>query len=103
MAKGLQSWSVKESGSPVSSAEVLTASWSTDTAKSFSSTTRAIMGIRATAGAGNLTVTLAGGGTVLIPNAAIDSVFAPGSIVPFACDKLSFSAGETSFSVMGLF
>jgi len=103
MAKGLQSWSVKESGSPVSSAEILTGTWSTDTAQSFSSTTRAIMGIKPTAGAGNLTVTLAGGGTVLIPNATIDSVFAPGSIVPFACTSLSFSAGETDFSVMGLF
>jgi len=41
MATGLQSWSVKELGSPVSSAEILTANGTTT--KTFSSTTRALM------------------------------------------------------------
>ena len=40
MAKGLQSWSVKESGAPVSKAEIKTATSATSV--SFSSTTRAI-------------------------------------------------------------
>ena len=103
MAKGLQSWSVKESGSPVSSAEILTAAGN-DT-KTFSQTTRGMMGVSATAVAGTMTLNLAGGGTLTLPSqAAVDAIFAPGSIVPFACDSFVFSNNsETTFRVAGLF
>ena len=103
MAKGLQSWSVKESGAPVSKAEIKSATFDATTTYSFSSTTRAILGITAATGSGTLTITLAGGGTLVIPNAAINSVFAPGSITPFACDSFVFSAEETAFVFVGLF
>jgi hypothetical protein len=103
MAKGLQSWSVKESGAPVTSAEIKSATFSASASYSFSSSTRAIMGVTAATGSGTLTLTLAGGGTLVIPNAAINSVFAPGSIVPFACDSFVFSAEETAFAFVGLF
>ena len=108
MAKGLQSWSVKESGAPVTKAESKTAG-SKLTAVSFSSTTRAIMGVTPTRSAfstsSTLTLALAGGGTlVLTGKAAIDSVFAPGGIVPFACDSFTFNdASEDEFTVIGLF
>ena len=101
MAKGLQSWSVKESGAPVTSAEIKTAT--DDTAVSFSSTTRAMMGVVVPAGTEDLTLTLAGGGTLIIPGAAVAAVFAPGGIVPFACDSFSFGGTETGFKVVGLF
>ena len=103
MAKGLQSWSVKESGAPVTSAEIKTASGSSSTAVSFSSTTRAIMGVVVPAGTEDLTLTLAGGGTLVIPGAAVAAVFAPGGIVPFACDSFVFASTETGFKVVGLF
>ena len=108
MAKGLQSWSVKESGAPVSKAEIQRAPSSTATV-SFSSTTRAIMGHTTTRSAfstsSTLTLTLAGGGTlVLTGKTAIDAVFAPGGIVPFACDSFAFNDGsEDEFIVVGLF
>tara|TARA_Y100000310_G_scaffold4935_1_gene5823 strand:+ start:294 stop:605 length:312 start_codon:yes stop_codon:yes gene_type:complete len=103
MAKGLQSWSVKESGAPVFSAEVKTAAGQTSV--SFSSTTRGMMGVSATSVAGTMTLNFAGGGTLTLPNqAAIDAVFAPGGIVPFACDSFVFSNdSETTFRVIGLF
>ena len=103
MAKGLQSWSVKESGAPVTKAEIKSATFAAGTKYSFSSTTRAILGITAATSAANLTLYLAGGGTLVIPNSAINSVFAPGSIIPFACDSFSFSAEETAFAFVGLF
>jgi len=104
MAKGLQSWTVKESGAPVSSAQVLRGSFTGGTTYSFSKTTRAILGVTAQSHASTtLTLTLAGGGTILIPNAAINSVFAPGSITPFACDSFVFSVTEPDFSIIGLF
>ena len=103
MAKGLQSWSVKESGAPVTSAEIKTASGSSSTAVSFSSTTRAMMGVTVPAATQNLTLTLAGGGTLVIPGAAVAAVFAPGGIVPFACDSFVFASTETGFKVVGLF
>ena len=103
MAKGLQSWSVKESGAPVSKAELFDQTFGSTTKYSFASTTRAILGITAATSAANLTLYLAGGGTLVIPNSAINSVFAPGSIVPFACDSFEFSAEETSFAFVGLF
>ena len=108
MAKGLQSWSVKESGAPVSKAEIKSAG-SKLTAVEFSSTTRAIMGHTTTRSGFNttdtLTLALAGGGTlVLTGKVAIDAVFAPGGIVPFACDSFTFNdASEDEFKVVGLF
>ena len=100
-----KSWSVRESGNPVIAAEILSASWSTDTAKTFSQTTRAMMGVSTTAVAGTMTLNLAGGGTLVLPTAAaVDAVFAPGGIVPFACVSFTFSnASETTFRVAGLF
>ena len=103
MAKGLQSWSVKESGAPVSKAELFDQTFLINTKYSFASTTRAILGITAATSAANLTLYLAGGGTLVIPNSAINSVFAPGSIIPFACDSFEFSAEETAFAFVGLF
>ena len=102
MAKGLQSWSVKESGAPVTSAELKTATG--QTAVTFSSTTRAMMGVSTTAVAGTMTITLASGSSFILPNkASIDAVFAPGGIVPFACDSFQFSASDSTFTVVGLF
>ena len=101
MAKGLQSWSVKESGAPVTSAEIKTAT--SGTAVSFSSTTRGMMGVVVPTNTEDLTLTLAGGGTLVIPGAAVSAVFAPGGIVPFACDSFVFTSSETDFKVVGLF
>ena len=101
MAKGLQSWSVQESGAPVSAAEIKTAT--SATAVSFSGTTRGMMGVVVPAGTQDLTLTLAGGGTVVIPGAAVAAIFAPGGIVPFACDSFVFGGSETAFKVIGLF
>jgi len=101
MAKGLQSWSVKEQGAPITSAEIKTATSATSV--SFSSTTRAMMGVVVPAGTQDLTLTLASGETIVIPGAAVASVFAPGSIVPFACDSFVFGGSETTFKVIALF
>ena len=56
MAKGLQSWSVKESGAPVTSAEIKTAT--SATAVSFSSTTRGMMGVVIPTNTHDMTLTL---------------------------------------------
>ena len=101
MAKGLQSWSVKEQGAPITSAEIKTAT--STTAVSFSNTTRAMMGVVVPAGTQDLTLTLASGETIVIPGAAVSSIFAPGAIVPFACDSFVFAGSETAFKVIGLF
>jgi len=101
MAKGLQSWSVKEAGAPVTSAEIKQAD--SGNTVTFSSTSRAMMGVVAPAGTEALTLTLASGETIEIPGAAVASVFAPGSIVPFACDSFSFTTSETTFKVIALF
>jgi len=101
MAKGLQSWSVKESGAPVTSAEIKTATSATKV--SFSSTSRALMGVVIPTNTEDLTLYLAGGGTVVIPGAAVSAVFAPGGIVPFACDGFAFASTETGFKVIALF
>ena len=101
MAKGLQSWSVKESGAPVTSAEIKDGNGATSV--SFSSTTRAMMGVVIPTNAHDMTLTLAGGGTVIIPGAAVAAIFAPGGIVPFACDSFVFASTETGFKVIGLF
>ena len=101
MAKGLQSWSVKESGAPVTSAEIKTAT--SATAVSFSQTTRGMMGVVIPTNTEDLTLTLAGGGTLIIPGAAVSAVFAPGGIVPFACDSFVFAGSEDEFKVVGLF
>ena len=101
MAKGLQSWTIQESGAPVTACEIKTAT--SATAVSFSSTTRAMMGVVVPAGTEDMTLTLAGGGTLVIPGAAVSTIFAPGGIVPFACDSFVFSASEGAFQVVGLF
>jgi len=101
MAKGLQSWSVKESGAPVTSAEIKAGD--SGNKVSFSSTSRALMGVVAPAGTEDLTLYLASGGTVVIPGAAVSAVFAPGGIVPFACDGFAFASTETGFKVIALF
>ena len=101
MAKGLQSWSVKEAGAPVTSAEITTAT--SGTRVTFSSTSRAMMCVVAPTNTENLTLTLASGETLEIPGAAVASVFAPGSIVPFACDSFVFGGTETGFKVIALF
>ena len=101
MAKGLQSWSVKESGAPVTSAEIKTATSATKV--SFSSTSRALMGVVIPTNTEDLTLYLASGGTVVIPGAAVSAVFAPGGIVPFACDGFAFASTETGFKVIALF
>jgi len=85
MAKGLQSWSVKEAGAPITSAEIKTAT--SATAVSFSQSTRAMMGVVVPTNAHDLTLTLASGETIVIPGAAVSAIFAPGAIVPFACDR----------------
>ena len=101
MAKGLQSWSVKEAGAPITSAEIKTAT--SATAVSFSNTTRAMMGVVVPTNAHDMTITLASNETIVIPGAAVSAIFAPGAIVPFACDSFSFASTETGFKVIGLF
>ena len=101
MSKGVQSWSVHESGSPVAAAEIKTAT--SATAVSFSSTVRAMLGVVVPTNTEDMTLNLAGGGTIVIPGAAVGSIFAPGAIVPFACDSFVFGGTETGFKVIGLF
>ena len=101
MAKGLQGWSVREQGAPITSAEIKTAT--STTSVSFSKTTRAMMGVVVPAGTQDLTITLASGETIVIPGAAVSAVFAPGAIVPFACTSFVFAGSETAFKVIGLF
>ena len=101
MAKGIQSWTIQESGAPVSHAEIKTAT--SATAVSFTSTVRARMGVVVPTNTEDMTLNLAGGGTVVIPGAAVAAIFAPGAIVPFACDSFSFASTETGFKVIGLF
>ena len=101
MAKGPHSWSIHESGAPVSACEIKTAT--SDTAVSFSSTVRAMLGDVVQTNAHDMTLTLSGGGTVVIPGAAVKNVFAPGSIIAFACDSFVFAGSETAFKVIGLF
>ena len=101
MAKGLQSWTIQESGAPVSACEIKTAT--SATVVSFSSTVRAMLGVVVPTNTEDMTLTLAGGGTIVIPGAAVSAIFAPGAIVPFACDSFSFASTETGFKVIGLF
>jgi|TARA_R110001583_G_scaffold330_6_gene2993 hypothetical protein len=101
MAKGLQSWSVKEAGAPITSAESKTAT--SATVVSFSQSTRAMMGVSVPTNAHDMTITLASGETIVIPGAAVSAIFAPGAIVPFACNSFSFASTETGFRVIGLF
>jgi hypothetical protein len=101
MSKGVQSWSVHESGSPVAAAEIRQGD--DDTIVSFSSTVRAILGVVVPTNAHDMTLFLAGGGTVVIPGAAVAAIFAPGAIVPFACDSFKFASSETGFKCIGLF
>ena len=101
MAKGLQSWSMQESGGPVTACEIKTGNGTNSV--SFSSTVRAMLGVVVPTNAHDMTLTLAGGGTIVIPGAAVSAIFAPGAIVPFACDSFSFASTETGFKVIGLF
>ena len=101
MAKGLQSWTIQESGAPVSACEIKTAT--SATVVSFSSTVRAMLGVVVPTNAHDMTINLAGGGTIVIPGAAVAAVFAPGGIVPFACDSFVFGGAESTFKVIGLF
>ena len=101
MAKGLHSWTVQESGAPVVKAEIKDRDGTTTV--SFSSPTRGLMGLTAATGSGTLTLTFSAGGTLVIPNAAINSVFAPGGVVPFSCTKFVFSGAESAFQVVGLY
>ena len=101
MAKGLQSWTIQESGAPVSACEIKTAT--SATVVSFSSTVRAMLRVVVPTNTHDMTLTLAGGGTIVIPGAAVAAIFAPGAIVPFACDSFSFASTETGFKVIGLF
>ena len=57
--KGLQSWSFKEAGAPVSRAEILTAT--SATAVSTSGPTRALMGVVVPTNTEDLTLTMADG------------------------------------------
>ena len=61
------------------------------------------MGVVVPAGTEDLTLTLAGGGTIVIPGAAVAAIFAPGGIIPLACDSFVFGGSETAFKVIGLF
>jgi len=101
MAKGLQSWSVKESSAPITSCEIKTGDGTT--AVSFSQTTRGMMGVVVPAGTEDLTLTLGSGETIVIPGAAVAAIFAPGAIVPFACDSFVFGGSESAFKVIGYF
>ena len=101
MAKGLQRWTIQESGAPVTACEIKTAT--SATAVSFSSTVRAMLGVVVPTNAHDMTLNLAGGGTIVIPGASVSAIIAPGSIVPFACDSFSFASTETGFKVIGLF
>ena len=62
-----------------------------------------MLGVVVPTNAHDMTLTLAGGGTIVIPGAAVSAIFAPGAIVPFACDSFSFASTETDFKVIGLF
>ena len=101
MAKGLQSWSVKESSAPITSCEIKTGD--DNNAVSFSQTTRGMMGVVVPAGTQDLTLTLGSGETIVIPGAAVAAIFAPGAIVPFACDSFVFGGSESAFKVIGYF
>ena len=101
MAKGLQSWSVKEQGAPITSAEIKTAT--SATAVTFSNTTRAMMGVVVPTNSHDMTITFGSGETLVIPGAAVSAIFAPGAIVPFACDSFVFAGSETAFKVIALF
>ncbi len=101
MAKGLQSWSVREASAPITSCEIKTGDG--DTAVSFSQTTRGMMGVVVPTNSEDLTLTLGSGETIVIPGAAVAAIFAPGAIVPFACDSFVFAGAESGFKVIGYF
>jgi|26BtaG_2_1085354.scaffolds.fasta_scaffold20832_2 hypothetical protein len=96
-----QDWTVKEAGAPVSKAEIKIANDTNEV--SFSHTTRAILGVVVPTNTEDLTLNLAGGGTVVIPGAAVAAIFAPGGIVPFAVKSFVFGGAESGFKVIGLF
>jgi len=101
MAKGLQSWTVREASAPITSAEIKTGS--SGTTVSFSQTTRGMIGVVVPGNTEDLTLTLGSGETIVIPGAAVAAMFAPGAILPFACDSFVFGGTETAFKVIGYF
>ena len=101
MAKSLQSWSVKEAGAPIINATIHTNSSTTKI--TFDQTTRALMGVTVSSGSGNLDVNLVSGITVTIPNSAINALFSPGAIVPFAADSIQFSSSESAFTFIAIY
>jgi len=101
MAKSLQSWSVKEAGAPIINATIHTNSGTTKI--TFDQTTRALMGVTVSSGSGNLDINLVSGITVTIPNSAINALFSPGAIVPFAADSIQFSASESAFTFIAIY
>ena len=101
MAKGIQDYTVKESQAPIVAAEIKTANGTADV--SFTSTTRGIIGMTACANAVTLTLTLSAGGTLVLPNKdAINAMFAPGSVIPFAVDSFKMGGAESTFSIIGI-
>ena len=101
MAKGLQSWTVRESSAPITSAEIKTAT--SGTAVSFSQATRGMIGVVVPANTEDLTLTLRSDETIVIPGAAVAAMFAPGAILPFSCKSFVFGGTETAFKVIGYF
>ena len=101
MAKSLQSWSVKEAGAPIINATIHTNSGTTRI--TFNQTTRALMGVTVASGSGNLQINLGSGISVTIPNSAINALFSPGAIVPFAADSIEFSASEGAFTFIAIY
>lgn len=99
--KGLQSWSVKEAGAPVSRAEILTAT--SATAVSTSGPTRALMGVVVPTNTEDLTLTMADGNTLVLPGAAVAAIFAVGAVLPLSITKFVFGGTETSFKVVALY
>ena len=99
--KGLQSWSVKEAGAPVTRAEILTAT--SATAVTTSAPTRALMGVVVPAGSEDLTLTMADENTLVIPGAAVAAIFAVGSVLPLSVTKFVFGGSETAFKVIALY
>lgn len=108
MAKGLQAWSVKESGAPITNATIQAAPGTDRIAFTDSlgkpTPTRALMGVAVpTHASATLTLELAGGIDLVIPNAALPALFAPGAILPFSCTAYTFSDNEVGAIIIAIF
>ena len=99
--KGLQSWSVKEAGAPVSAAEILQGA--STTSVSTSAPTRALMGIVVPAGSEDLTLVMSGGDSLVLPGATVSAIFAVGSVLPLSITSFVFGGSETAFKVVALY